>query len=60
MDAEELNKWKKAGKLASEALLFGKDLIRINQSMLKVTENIEEYVIKNFHDWLKNEMGEKA
>ena len=47
MDTEELNKWKKAGKLASEALLFGKDLIQINQSMLKVTENIEEYVIKN-------------
>ena len=47
MDAEELRKWKKAGKLANKALLFGRDLICINQSMLKVTEDIEEYVIKN-------------
>tara|TARA_B100000214_G_C23875048_1_gene584522 strand:- start:53 stop:946 length:894 start_codon:yes stop_codon:yes gene_type:complete len=44
---EELEKWKKAGKLAHDALHFGKDLIKENQSMLNVTEKIEKYVSDN-------------
>ena len=47
MGIEELEKWKEAGKLAHDALHFGKDLIRENQSMLDVTEKIEKYVSDN-------------
>ncbi|MEC7713099.1 MAG: M24 family metallopeptidase, partial [Candidatus Thermoplasmatota archaeon] len=47
MGIEELEKWKEAGKLAHDALHFGKDLIKENQSMLNVTEKIEKYVSDN-------------
>ena len=44
MDIKEVEKWKEAGKLAHEALHFGKELIIENKSMLNVTEKIEKYV----------------
>ena len=44
MDIEELEKWKEAGKLAHDALHFGKEIIKEDQSMLTVTEKIEKYV----------------
>ena len=47
MDIKELEKWKEAGKLAHDALHFGKELIKENKSMLNVTEKIEEYVFDN-------------
>ena len=47
MSIEELENWKKAGKLAHDALYFGKELIKENQSMLNVTEKIEKYVSDN-------------
>ena len=47
MSIEELEKWKKAGKLAHDALYFGKELIKEEQSMLDVTEKIENYVSDN-------------
>ena len=47
MSIEELEKWKKAGKLAHKALHFGKNLIQENRSMLDVTEEIEKYVFDN-------------
>ena len=47
MGIEELEKWKEAGKLAHDALHFGKELIKENQSMLNVTEKIEKYVFDN-------------
>ena len=47
MGVEDLEKWKKAGKLARNALHFGKELIEEGKSMLKVTEEIEKYVFDN-------------
>ena len=47
MNPEEIIKWKTAGKLASDALHFGRDLIEAEKSMLNVTEEIERFVKKN-------------
>ena len=47
MDIEELEKWKEAGKLAHDALHFGKKLIEEGKSMLDITEKIENYVYHN-------------
>lgn len=47
MNPEEIEKWKTAGKLARDALHFGRDLIEAEKSMLKVTEEIELFVKKN-------------
>ena len=46
MNSEEILKWKDAGKLARDALNFGKTLILDGASMLDVTENIENFVIE--------------
>ena len=43
----QLRKWKEAGKLARNALHYGKELIKENNSMLNVTEKIEKYVFDN-------------
>ena len=47
MNPEEIEKWKTAGKLARDALHFGRDLIKAEKSMLNVTEEIELFVKKN-------------
>ena len=47
MNPEEIIKWKTAGKLARDALHFGRDLIEAEKSMLNVTEEIEQFVKKN-------------
>ena len=47
MDIDELEKWKEAGKLAHDALHFGKKLIEEGKSMLEITEKIENYVYDN-------------
>ena len=47
MDIDELEKWKEAGKLAHDALHFGKKLIEEGKSMLDITEKIENYVYDN-------------
>ena len=47
MNPEEIKKWKTAGKLARDALHFGRDLIEAEKSMLNVTEEIEQFVKKN-------------
>ena len=47
MGIKELENWKKAGKLAHDALHFGKELIKEDQSMLNATEKIEKYVSDN-------------
>ena len=44
MNSNEIEKWRKAGSLASEALQFGKSIIEKKKSMLDVTEEIENYV----------------
>ena len=46
MNSEEILKWKEAGKLARNALNFGKTLIQNGASMLDVTESIEDFVIE--------------
>ena len=46
MNSEEILKWKEAGKLARNALNFGKTLIQDGELMLDVTENIENFVIE--------------
>ena len=43
---ENLNEWKKAGKLAAEALEFGIPLIKENKSILEITEKIESFIQK--------------
>ncbi len=47
LNPEEIIKWKTAGKLARNALHFGRDLIEAEKSMLNVTEEIERFVKKN-------------
>ena len=47
MDINKLEKWKEAGKLAHDALHFGKRLIEDGKSMLDITEKIENYVYDN-------------
>ena len=47
MEIDELEKWKEAGKLAHDALHFGKKLIEEGKSMLDITEKIENYVYHN-------------
>ena len=44
LNSDEIEKWRQAGKLASEALQFGKNIIEEKKSMLEVTEEIENYV----------------
>ena len=44
MDEETLAKLKKAGKIAAEALQFGKTLIKKDASLLDVTKKIEEKI----------------
>ena len=47
MNIDELEKWRKAGKLAHDALHFGKKMIEEDKSMLDITEKIENYVYNN-------------
>jgi len=47
LNPEEIEKWKTAGKLARDALHFGRNLIEAEESMLNVTEEIELFVKKN-------------
>ena len=47
MNPEEIEKWKTAGKLARDALHFGRNLIEAEESMLNVTEELELFVKKN-------------
>ena len=47
LNPEEIEKWKEAGRLARDALHFGKTLIKNKKKMLDVTEKIESYVRKN-------------
>ena len=47
MNLEEIEKWREAGKLARDALHFGKELIQQDKKMLDVTERIETYVLEN-------------
>ena len=47
LDIDVLEKWKEAGKLAHDALHFGKKLIEEGKSMLDITEKIENYVYDN-------------
>jgi methionyl aminopeptidase len=44
LNSDEIEKWRQAGSLASEALQFGKSIIEKKKSMLDVTEEIENYV----------------
>jgi methionyl aminopeptidase len=47
LNPEEIEKWKEAGRLARDALNFGKTLIENGKKMLDVTEKIESYVRKH-------------
>jgi len=47
LNPEEIEKWKTAGKLARNALHFGRDLIKAEKYMLNVTEEIELFVKEN-------------
>ena len=47
LNPEEIEKWKTAGKLARDALHFGRNLIEAEKSMLNVTEKIESFVKKH-------------
>lgn len=44
MDESQLEKWKKAGKLAAEAIEYGKSLIKKDKSILEVAEKIEKKI----------------
>jgi len=47
LNSEEIEKWQEAGKLARDALNYGRTLIREKASMLDVTNKIEQYIIDN-------------
>ena len=36
--------WKKAGKIARESLLYGKELIKVDASVLEVVEKVEKKI----------------
>ena len=42
-----MDDWQKAGKIAWQALNYGKSLIKINENLLEVVEKIENEIIKN-------------
>ncbi|MAG46965.1 type II methionyl aminopeptidase [archaeon] len=44
---DNLEDWKKAGELTSKARAFGKEKIKIGVSLLKVTEEIEDFIYEN-------------
>lgn len=46
MDEEELKLWKQAGKIASEAREYGKDLLKDGSNVLEIAKKIEEFVHK--------------
>src|SRR3989338_927722 len=46
MDEEILRQYQQAGKIAKEALLFGKDLIRKGAKLIDVTEKIEAKILQ--------------
>lgn len=46
MDEETLNNYKKAGKIAKEALLYGKELIKKGSKLVDVTNQIENKIFK--------------
>jgi len=45
MDKEEFDSYVKAGKIAAEALDYGKKLIKVGASLLEVIEKIEEKIV---------------
>jgi len=44
LNSDEIEKWRQAGSLASEALQFGKSIIKEKKPMLDIIEEIENYV----------------
>ena len=46
MDIEELNKWKKAGSIASEAREYGINLLKENANVLEIAKKIEDFITK--------------
>jgi methionyl aminopeptidase len=46
MDKEVLEKYKKAGRIANQALKLGEDLIKPGKGMLEALEKIEEFIIQ--------------
>jgi len=43
---EDLDNWRKAGKIAAEALAYGKQLIKPGASLLEVTEKVEKKIFE--------------
>ena len=46
MDAKELENWRKAGKIAAEALAYGKSLIKKGALLLDVSEAVDKKIIE--------------
>lgn len=46
MEKNELEKWERAGRIAAEALEYGKGLIKKGNSLLEVTDRIEGFILK--------------
>ncbi|HSU72512.1 MAG TPA: type II methionyl aminopeptidase [Candidatus Binatia bacterium] len=46
MDSEELQKWRKAGKIAAQALQYGKTLIKPGASMREVCDKVDAKIIE--------------
>lgn len=43
---DDLKKWEQAGKIAAEALEYGKNLIKKGESLLKISDLIDEKIVK--------------
>lgn len=46
MDNNELELWKKAGKMAGEAREFGKDLVKEGANLFEISKKIEDFIEK--------------
>ena len=47
MDADVLDKLRKAGKINADAREYGKKLVKVGASLLDVSDKIEEFILKH-------------
>ena len=45
MEPENIESWKKAGRIAAEALSYGKGLIKPGATMLEVSDAVEDKIL---------------
>ena len=46
MDSKELDKWREAGKIGTEALAYARKIVKPGMKLLDLAEEIEEFIKK--------------